>query len=145
MDQAAGVRGGQGRGDLGADAHRDPPGHRAAGEAFGEGTAGEQLHDDVRHPRAVERLVLPVVVDVHDVGVRQPGRGLRLGTDPFPGLAVGGEARGEHLHRHLPAEHLVVGAPHHGHAAHAEPLDDPVPPAEYLNPLHAPQSAPVDG
>src|SRR5262249_4073105 len=105
-----------------------------------ERAAADELHHDVRDRNSVVGR-LAVVVDPGHVRMRQPGRGLCLGSDHLVRPMVLRQPGREDLDGYLPAEHLVVRAPHHGHAARAEPLDQAVPTAEYL---HVPYIAPIE-
>src|SRR5262249_38331204 len=84
---------------------------------------------------------LAVVVDPGHVRMRQPGRGLCLGSDHLARPMVLCQPGREDLDSHLPAQHLIVRAPHHGHAPRAELRDHAVPTAEYL---HVPYVAPIE-
>jgi hypothetical protein len=73
--------------------------------------------------------------------MRQSGHGLGLGSDHFARPVVLHQPGRENLDGYLPTEHLVIRAPHHGHAARAEALDQAVPTAEHL---HVPYIAPIE-
>ena len=66
------------------------------------------------------------VVDGEDVGVVEPGEGLRLELEALEERAVVLQRRGQRLERDLAAERLLDGAVDDGHAAGAEALFDVV-------------------
>ena len=71
-----------------------------------------------------------MLVDIEDrddvVVARQPGRGERLSLEPFAQLRVLGEAFGQHLDRHLAAEHVVRGQEDFPHPAMCDGARVPV-------------------
>ncbi len=67
---------------------------RLAGQVAIQAAGGAVLQREVG-----QALVLADLVDLNDVGVRQPGHGLRLGTEAEQVLAVG-PRRADHLQRH---------------------------------------------
>ena len=82
-----------------------------------------QLADDEGEP-----LVVSKVIDLEDVGVTQPGNGLRLlGESSHEGRVLG-VVGGEHLHRHVAVEGGVVGPEHGRHATAPKLLYDRVAP-----------------
>ncbi|MDH6497143.1 hypothetical protein M2156_003362 [Streptomyces sp. SAI-149] len=115
------VRGAQRAQQVGADPRGLGGVDRAVGgDPVGEGTAVDQLHDDVR-----PFVLLDDVVDHHDVRVAQPGDGTGLAQGALalePGV-LGGECLVERdlLDGDLPAEQLVGRPPHHAHATAADP------------------------
>src|SRR6266511_265135 len=133
VHQPARVRGGQRGGHLRAHQQRGGRRQRAGPQPLGQGRAVDQLHHHVRdrRPGAVGRLA--VVVYRGDVRVRQARRRLGLLADPGARHGVGTLRAGHHLHCHLAAEHLVVPAPHHGHAPAAEALYGSPPATEQLH------------
>jgi hypothetical protein len=138
VDEVAGVRGGEGGGDLGADPQRHAGRHGAGLEPLRQRPARQQLHHHVRDALAVLVERLTVVVDVRDVRVPDPGGGPGLRTDPRPRGRVRGVRAVEHLDRDRPVEHLVAGPPDNGHAARTETFLQPVAPIEHLQSLHRP-------
>jgi hypothetical protein len=86
----------------------------AVGEALGEGSALDVLHDQVGPVAGVE------VVDLHQVRVLEPGGDPRFAPEAVEELAVAGDGVGEHLDRNLAPEALVRRQPDRGHAAMAE-------------------------
>ncbi|GII26088.1 hypothetical protein Pme01_56850 [Planosporangium mesophilum] len=51
-------------------------------------------------------------------------------------MPVRRELGGENLDRHLPVEHLVVGAPYDGHPTCPEALDEAIATPEYTDRVH---------
>ena len=85
----------------------------------------EVLGDDVRGA-----VVVPPVVDGHDVRVVQ-GRGrLRLGAEAPEERVVVGERGVQDLHRHPTAQADVVGQEDLGRRTGADGGDEPIPPAQ---------------
>jgi hypothetical protein len=68
---------------------------RLALELAGEAPPGAVLQRQERHP-----LVDADLVDLHDVGVRQPAHRLGLELEPPQVLLAGVAARQDHLQRH---------------------------------------------
>ncbi len=97
---------------------------------------GDELHHEIMVP------VLPAhAEDRHDVGVVQPGRGLRLTLEPAHLLGVEQRPGREHLRGHAAAQRLLLGLVDHAHAAAADLAEDPV----VAQPLRAgcPRAAPL--
>ncbi len=113
VDDAAPVRGGQGRGDLGRDVEHLVGRHRAAADPIGEGLALQVLHHEVGG--AVGEL--PEVADVDDVGVADGRRRLRLANEAAHDLLVAGDLAAEHLHREALVQGGVGREVDHAHAA----------------------------
>ncbi|CAM5642766.1 hypothetical protein SCYAM73S_01080 [Streptomyces cyaneofuscatus] len=101
--------------------------HGPFGQPVVEGGAGHQLHHD---PGVAVLAGVDDVVDGDHVGVVEAGQGAGLAQDPG---AQGAGALGvvlrerrvrgpDLLQGHVTVERLVVGPPHHAHAAAAEPL-----------------------
>ena len=83
----------------------------------GQGAALHVLHGHevrIAHPAPV--------VDRHDVGVVQVGRGLGLTAEALDEGRVGGVFRKEHLHGHGTVEQHVTRQEHVGHAAAPDAL-----------------------
>jgi hypothetical protein len=115
-------RGGDLLGDLGG-LHRRRP---AAGlHELRERAALDELHHDV-----LRAVVGAGVVDAHDVGLVQPGRGLRLAPEPLHEARVARELRMEHLDRDRAVEHRIEAAVDLRHATGADASFDLVAPAE---------------
>ena len=90
------------------------------GEEAGQVLAPEQLHRD-------ERLVVgqpPEVEHLDDPDVADRARRLRLGEEPIDHGRIPGELRQQHLDRGGAAEHDVLGAIDHAHAALADLVED---------------------
>jgi hypothetical protein len=81
-----------------------------------DGAAVDVLHDDV-----VGAPLLAPVVDAHDVGVVQVGRGLGLTAEAGHERRVGGELREQDLDGHQAIEQAVAREVDLGHAAAAHP------------------------
>ena len=120
-----GVHVGQRRGDLGGDLADLRLAQRALRDPGRQAGAVDQLHHQegglpVRPDRTVEQG--------DQVGVAQPGQRLQLelvalhATGDLVRVGVGAED----LDRDVAGQQLVVGAEHLGHAAGADPVDDPV-------------------
>ena len=101
--------GGHFGGDLGRPAGQELP---LGVEDIPQRTPGDQLHDDV-----VGALLLPPVVDRHDVGMAQVGGGLGFLAEPGDeGVGVG-VALMHDLYRHPAVQGAVDGLEHVRHAA----------------------------
>ncbi len=117
---------GPGRGALG---RRPDP-----GPGSGSVAVPAQLGDHRVEPQALDELhgieadiaVLAHLVDWHDVGVVQSGRGARLAAEPLPDHAVAGHRPGQGLQRHPSAQRDLLGLVHHAHAAPADLAEDAV-------------------
>ena len=79
----------------------------------------EQLHGHVGHA-----ALLAEVVDRDDVGVVEPGRGLRLVLEALAGAWVLAQLAEHDLDRDVAPEHGVVGAEDLAHGARADLADD---------------------
>ena len=119
VDDAAGMRGVEGVGDLDPELEHAVERQRPARDLVLQRAAVEQFHDD-----ELLALVLADVVDRADVRVVERRGDARLAAEPFERLGVGGEIGGQELQRDLAAETNVLGAVDHAHAAGAEPLED---------------------
>jgi hypothetical protein len=85
----------------------------------------DELHHQVRQP-----VGLTVVVDLDDVRVGQGRHGVRLDPEPLGEARVSGQLGQQHLHRHDPAQHHVVGPPHLAHATTSDRFAQNVPIAQ---------------
>jgi hypothetical protein len=81
----------------------------------------EQLHGHVEQP-----VLLPEVVDGHDVRVVQQGGRLGLALEALERLVAPAEMDGERLQGDVALENGVVGLVHLAHRAAAELAHDPV-------------------
>ena len=81
---------------------------------------------DVLHRDVVGAVPLAAVVDADDVRVLQPGGGRRLAAEALDELRVLGEAAVQQLERDRRPSCWSSAQVDVGHAAGAEPLDDPV-------------------
>ncbi len=121
------VRRAQGGQHLASDQRRFTGFHRSAGETIGQGTAGDEFHDD---PGVGLRAVVHNVMDRHHVGVTDLSQGASLPQDPLPKHPRGfriifGEVRigrPDLFDGHAPVQHQIPGQPDHAHTATAEPL-----------------------
>ena len=103
----------EGGGHVGGDLGRPARVQRALGaDDLGEAAALDVLHDD-----EVGAALLAPVVDGHDVGVVEVGRGLRLAAEPLDEGRVLGVLGEQDLDRDGPVEQQVPGQVHVGHAA----------------------------
>ena len=103
---------------------------------LGSGPVAEppQLGDDGVEPLALDELhgveadipVLAHLVDRHDVGVVQPGRGAGLAAEPLLDHPVAGHLPRQDLQRHAAAQRDLLGLVHDAHAAPADLAEDPV-------------------
>ena len=73
--------------------------------------ARHELHHQVRQP-----VGLAVVVDLDNVRIGQRRHGVRLDPEPLGEARIPGQLGQQHLHRHDPAQHHVVGPPYLAHA-----------------------------
>ncbi|MPM63510.1 hypothetical protein SDC9_110390 [bioreactor metagenome] len=86
-----------------------------------ERTTLDQLHHDVGHDLARDRVTFLVgVVDGDDVGVVEPGRGVRLAAEPRLEGRVGGQVDAQPLDRHVALQAQVAGPVDLCHAASAQ-------------------------
>ncbi|MFO0633675.1 MAG: hypothetical protein U0168_12565 [Nannocystaceae bacterium] len=123
VDDALGVGGGEAL--AGAQEHREDlvPRARLRVAPRPQGHAADQLH---RHEHLV--ALLPDLVHVHDVGVRQLRDRLGLAQQSLsPGGALG-LVVAQDLDRDRPIEFVIVRGIDHAHAAGADALDDAVAP-----------------
>ena len=121
VDDALGVSGVQGVGDLDRQLQQLRRLDGLARDAVLESLALQQLHAD-------EGLafVLVDVVNGADVGMIEGGGGLGLSLEPLQGDLVVGESLGEELQRNVTSKAGVFCLVDHTHPPAAELLDDPV-------------------
>ena len=81
---------------------------------------------DVLHGHVERAVLLAQVVDGHDVRMVERGGRARLEQQAFAALGVGGERRGQDLHRHAARQGRILGEVHAPHAALTERLEDAV-------------------
>ncbi len=115
VDDALGVGGGEGIGDLAAQLQHQLGGQGPAGDAVLEDLAFEQLHSD-------EGLAVVLVnfMDGADVGVVEGSGGAGFAQEAFERLAVAGELFGQELESDEAAELGVFGLVDHTHATAAQ-------------------------
>ncbi len=115
MDDALAVgrlrRQGEGLGQPGGRRRRQ----RRAGQGVGQAAAGAVLQGQVRQP-----LVLADLVDLHHVGVTQPGGRLGLAAEAGPLLGPGQGAGPDDLQGHQPPQGQLPRLVDHAHAAPAQ-------------------------
>ena len=121
MDDAFGVGGVEGVGDLDGERENRLGLHRPAADAVLEGQAVEKLHGD-------EGLlaVFSDFINRADVGMVESGRGAGLAAETFEGLRVLGKILGQEFEGDEAAEFGVFRLVNHAHAATAEFFDDAV-------------------
>ena len=122
MDDAAGVRVGQRRGDRCAVSPRFVPIERTPCDQRVQRDAVDELHDE--HRLAV---VLEDVVETNDVRVLEPCQGRCLALEALAQLGVVGDPWVEHLQRDVASEALVARTPDHAHAAAPDLLTEAIP------------------
>jgi hypothetical protein len=93
------------------------PGRRAGRPGRALQPVGQAAALDILQGQKGPALVLADFVDLHDVGVAQPGHRLGLGLKPRPLPVAGIGPRPDHLEGHQPVEREVPGL-----------VDDPHPP-----------------
>ena len=79
---------------------------------------------DELHREEVDAVGLVHGMERDDVGVAQPGDGLRFALETRQALSVLGEVGGQYLERHLAVEPGVARTVHLAHATLAEQPDD---------------------
>jgi hypothetical protein len=125
-DQAAAVsvvkRAGGLVGDISSASRRNPA---LLGKHSSEAAALDQFHDE-----EVLLAVLPAVVRLHDVGMRQPRQRHRLAAKARHRVGVSQLALGQHLDGDVAAERQVAGAEDSSHAALAELIAQLVAPGQ---------------
>ncbi len=84
-----------------------------------QGSPGQQLHGDEDHP-----LVFTYVVDRHNMGMRQRGRGNGLAFETLHHGGVIAVVRIENLEGHIALQHRIDSAIDRGHPAPAKQLLD---------------------
>ena len=99
--------------------------HDPAGLVDGQAPApadppGDRLAVDVAHDEVHQSEAFADGVDRDDVGVGQPGGGLRLAGEALPDVLLEGELGRQDLDGDPALEPLVAGAVHHAHAATAD-------------------------
>ena len=111
MDDAGGVGGGEGVGDLGGVVDDLGDAEAAAGDEFVEGAAGDELHDDDVHAGFVDD-----VMDGDDVGVVERGGGLGFLEEALAEGGIGGLVGAEDLEGDRAIELEVARFIHFAHA-----------------------------
>ena len=81
---------------------------------------------DELHGIEADIAVLADLVDRHDVGVVQLGRGAGLAAEPLADRPVAGRLPRQNLQRHAAAQRDLLGLVDHAHAAAADLAHDPV-------------------
>ncbi len=112
MDNALAVGEIDGTGKLGDQLGRPRRQQLVVGKIFGQVAALDVLQREVRPAQ-----VFPGLVDLHDVGMRQPRRRLRLGTETGQGSGPGQLARQDHLDGHEAFQPGLEGLEHDPHAS----------------------------
>ena len=105
----------EGAEDLAHHEHHPLAGQRSSGDLVAQGGSGQALHHQVR-----SGVVLAVVEDGDDVGMRELCRDPRLALEPRAHARQGERLRSKDLDRHRAFEPLVEGVEHPGHAAFAQ-------------------------
>src|SRR6266566_3718519 len=121
MNDAFGVRGIQGVGDLDAQREQSFQFHGTAGNAVLQGCAFQKLHGNERLP-----FLFPDVVDGADVGMIQGGRSLCFSLESGESMRITGYILRQKLERDETVETSVLRFVNHSHPAAAELLDDAV-------------------
>jgi hypothetical protein len=94
--------------------------------------AVDQRHHQIQLPV----IVFPGVMDRDDVRFGQPGGGVGLAAKPFPIPRLVAQLGGQHLDRHVAADHGVVGFVHLAHAALTDQRQQPEAAERHL--IHGP-------
>lgn len=81
---------------------------------------------DIRHGDPQPPVLLPAVVQGHDVRVEKAGRDLRFPIEADPERRIVLHRRGQNLERVHPRQPWMFGEIHLAHSAHTESPDDPV-------------------
>jgi hypothetical protein len=92
---------------------------------------GDMLHHD-----EVLALVLAVVEDVRDVGMRQRRYRACLAAKPLHESRITGERIPELLYGDRSPQAGVLGAPHRSHSSGGNPLPELIPAGEFDEPYH---------
>ena len=119
MDDASGVRFGQGIGNLHGALERLPDRQSLASDQLGEGRARHVLHGNEVHA-----LLLVDVVDVDDVGMIEGRGGLGLLDEPALAFGVGDLLGRQDFQGNKAVEVRVAGLVDHSHPALAQLLED---------------------
>ena len=122
MDHAAGVRRGQGVGDLAREAQGHVDGQRPTGDALRQVFARNDLHRQEAH--AFPGRVHPV--NRGDVGVIQRGQQSGLALEASEPLAIRGKGVRQRFEGNLAIERRIDRPPHLSHPTLAEFVDDAV-------------------
>ena len=86
----------------------------------------QRLSLDELHGVEDDPAILADLVDRHDVGVVQPGRGPRLAAEPLQAPGVAGDRVGQDLQGDVPAQRQLLGLVDDAHAAAADLAEDAV-------------------
>ena len=119
MNNSAGMCGVEGIGNLNGEIEERGERDGAAADAFAEGLAFEQLHNEERTPAGFAD-----VEERADAGMIESGNGAGFALKSFEGGGIVGEIAGEKFEGDEAAEANVFGAENLAHAAAAEGLDD---------------------
>ena len=123
MDQAGIVRLPEGVTDLPQQVHRPPRRERAVpADHVLQGQPRQVFHDVVERPV----LGVTVVVDLHRIRVRQPGRRLDFPLEAIEAPGIADPLGPDELDRARPAEEAVFRQVDLPHAARPQPLRQPV-------------------
>ena len=126
VDDARGVRGGQGGEDLNDDGARPIDGQRTGRDFVRERSAGKSFHHEKRDP-----VLLAAVEDRDDVGVREAGGRACLRLEPGARSRLLGEVGAQDLHRDPAPETLIRRVAHRRHTALPEQAVQLVAPGEH--------------
>lgn len=121
MDEAAGVGGSEGVGDLGSYVEKLGDLERPAVKTLAEGLPFEQFHGQVgASPPFAD------VVKAADVGVFEDGGGAGFAAEALDEFGVAGKFREEHFESYLAPETFVHDAVDFGHATRADTAEDTI-------------------
>jgi hypothetical protein len=125
--QAGRMRGLQGFGGLGYQAHRVPGSQRSPVKQPGKRWPVDQFHHQVG---GMPRLGPDVVIDLRDTGMRQRRRMPGLRAEPVQVLLLDGIPGPQQLYRDRPAKRHVGCAPDLAHPARGDTLVQSIPTAQ---------------